>query len=92
MIQTYQGYFQEDGRFISDSLSIQIPTRRRAIVNILDDEVAAISKTDSQQLKENALRQIFLDAEKVEDALTSEEWAEFENLRSRTHLGRVVEL
>ena len=38
--QTYQGYFQEDGRFVADNnIFITIPIKRRVIVKILDDEV-----------------------------------------------------
>ncbi|MDR2558512.1 MAG: hypothetical protein LBC86_03070 [Oscillospiraceae bacterium] len=88
MIQTYQGYFREDGRFISDSLLIQIPVGRRAIVNVLDDEVVATTVTS----KEKNLKQLFAEAEKAENALTSDEWAEFENLRSQTNLERAVDL
>ena len=40
MIQTYQGYFTEDGRFVHDGISIKLPTRRRAIVNVFLDETA----------------------------------------------------
>ena len=39
-IQTYQGYFTEDGRFVHDGINIQLPTRRRAIVNVFLDETA----------------------------------------------------
>jgi len=38
--QTYQGYFQEDGRFVSDNnIFIALPIKRRVILKILDDEV-----------------------------------------------------
>jgi hypothetical protein len=48
MVQAYQGYFQADGRFISDSFSGQIPTGKMAIVNILDVDLIE-NKTRSQQ-------------------------------------------
>ncbi|MCL2053957.1 MAG: hypothetical protein FWG90_05900 [Oscillospiraceae bacterium] len=88
MIQTYQGYFTESGRFISDSLLVQIPIMRRAIVNILDDEVVSNAVTD----KESSLKKLFSQAEQAESALTEEEWEEFENLRPQIHLSRVVDL
>jgi len=38
--QTYQGYFEEDGRFIADNnIFITIPIKCRVIVKILEDEV-----------------------------------------------------
>ena len=88
MIQTYQGYFGEDGRFIQDGLLAKLPTGRRAIVNILDDEVAAKPAIN----KEETLRLLFAEAESAEGNLTNEDWTEFENLRSQTNLGRAVEL
>ena len=40
MAQTYQGYFQEDGRFVADdNIFIALPIKRRVIVMVLDDEV-----------------------------------------------------
>ena len=40
MVQTYQGYFTEDGRFVHDGINIKLPTRRRTIVNVFLDETA----------------------------------------------------
>jgi len=37
------------------------------------------------------LQNLFAEAEKAEDNLTNEEWAEFANLRSQTNLSRKVE-
>lgn len=87
-VQTYQGYFQADGRFVSDSLLVQFPLGRRTIINVLDDEVEANAIIN----KENTFKNLFAEAEKAENNLTNEEWAEFENLRSQTHLGRAVDL
>jgi len=41
MIQAYQGHFQENGQFISDTdnIVVKIPTNRRVIINILDEPV-----------------------------------------------------
>jgi len=53
MIQAYQGYFQEDGRFIADNLMVKIPINRRVIVNVLDDE--AINTETTQTAVENEI-------------------------------------
>ena len=39
MVQSYKGYFVEDGRFVHDGVFVKLPTKRRAIVNVFDDEV-----------------------------------------------------
>jgi len=48
MIQAYQGYFEEDGRFIANNTVVKIPVKRRVIINILDDEVND-AKVDSEK-------------------------------------------
>jgi len=49
MAQTYQGYFQEDGRFVSDNdILVALPIKRRAIVVIFDDEIK-ITKAQKQR-------------------------------------------
>ncbi len=90
MIQTYQGYFAEDGRFIPDSLLAKIPIGRRAIVNVLDDEIVQ----PRHQEKKAIIKAIIVRAAEVEDGLTDAEWGEMENIRSATNKGlsRVVEL
>ena len=47
MLQAYQGYFREDGRFYVDNREVVIPTNKRVIINILDDEK---SNTDNEYL------------------------------------------
>ena len=37
MLQAYQGYFQEDVRFIADNAIVKIPPNKRIIINILDE-------------------------------------------------------
>ena len=37
MLQAYQGYFQEDVRFIADNIIVKIPPNKRIIINILDE-------------------------------------------------------
>ena len=39
IIRTYQGYFLEDGQFITYGLLVKLPTKRRTMVNILNDDV-----------------------------------------------------
>lgn len=38
MLQAYQGYFQEEIHFNVNNRAVMIPTNRRVIINILDDE------------------------------------------------------
>ncbi|MDR0999400.1 MAG: hypothetical protein LBL96_01120 [Clostridiales bacterium] len=101
MIQTYQGYFVEDGRFVPDNFLIKIPIKRRAIVNILEDEVPDTNdvgvtqdKADIQQ-KAAAIKAILEDALKVENSVLSDaDWDEMSSLRVQTNAGlsRAVEL
>jgi hypothetical protein len=88
MVQTYQGYFLEDGRFISDTSTIRIPARRRAIVNVLVDETV----DNTRQQKTDTLDKIMEKALKAESTgiLTNADWDEFENIRSQTVLERRV--
>ena len=37
MLQAYQGYFQEDVRFVTDNAIVKIPPNKRIIINILDE-------------------------------------------------------
>jgi hypothetical protein len=101
MIQTYQGYFVEDGRFVPDGLPAKIPTKRRAIVNILDDEVSDANDMDVTQNRADVrqkaakIKKILMDALASEDnGLTDAEWDETSNLRERTNVGlsRAVEI
>jgi hypothetical protein len=72
MIQTYQGYFKEDGRFIPDSLLVNLPARRRAIVNILEEEVVE-KKTKSQKQLE-ALDRLLVGLAAIDDEPFDEEF------------------
>ena len=38
MFQAYQGYFCEKMRFYSDNKEVKIPTNKRIVINILDDD------------------------------------------------------
>ena len=93
MIQTYQGYFKEDGQFVPDSLLIKIPVRRRAIVNIFEDEVAG--NNEAVYKKTLTVKKIIADAlESENDDLTDADWDELANLRVQTNSGlsRAVDL
>jgi len=99
MVQTYQGYFVEDGSFISDSTLIKLPTRRRAIVNILEEEVGEIDATSrsitSIQDKLERIRSILAAAKAEEDStLSDDDWNEMLSLRSQSNAGlsRAVEV
>ncbi|MCL1844820.1 MAG: hypothetical protein FWF77_02840 [Defluviitaleaceae bacterium] len=38
MLQAYQGHFREEVRLYVDNREVMIPTNKRVIINILDDE------------------------------------------------------
>ena len=38
MLQAYQGYFKEQVRFYVNDKAVTIPTNKRVIINILDDD------------------------------------------------------
>ncbi|MCL2225338.1 MAG: hypothetical protein FWB96_10275 [Defluviitaleaceae bacterium] len=39
MLQAYQGHFREEVRFYVDNREVMIPTNKRVIINILDDDI-----------------------------------------------------
>ena len=51
LIQTYQGYFQEDGRFIPDNPLTKVPPRRRTIINVLEEEITDVKTRSQAQLE-----------------------------------------
>jgi hypothetical protein len=51
MIRAYTGQI-ERGRFIADSPSTKLPDMCRVIINILDDECVAPTRTNSRRQKE----------------------------------------
>jgi hypothetical protein len=86
MTQTFYGYFQEDGRFISDGLLIMMPPRRQAIVNILDEE-AVQSKVDCIE-NMSIIKKVLENALAAEDSvLTDSDWTEMADLRKKTNSG-----
>jgi len=98
MVQTYQGYFTEDGRFIPDGISVKLPTRRRAIVNVFVEEKAdnVLQEADTElQDRVQRISMIIKAASDAEnDTLSDNDWDEMLTLRSQTNAGlsRVVEL
>ena len=98
MVQTYQGYFQDDGRFIPDGVSVKVPTRRRAIVNVLDEKVeddTDVSKKErDNQDRVDRIDLILAAALEAKDEMTEVEWDEMLSLRARTNAGlsRAVEI
>jgi len=99
MVQTYQGYFVEDGRFISDNALAILPTRRRAIVNILEEKVGEIDAHSrlitNPQDKLKRIRSILAAAKAEEDnTLNDDDWDEMLSLRSQSNAGfsRAVEV
>jgi len=89
MIQTYQGYFQEDGCFIPDGVRVRMPVKRRAIVNILEDEATGRANIEesAHQQKVLAIKEILADALKSENDLSDADWEEFAGLRAQTNAG-----
>ena len=98
MVQTFQGYFLDDGRFIPDGVSVKVPTRRRTIVNVLDESIeenTEISQTDIIiQERVSRIDLILAAALDAKDEMTEDEWDEMLNLRARTNAGlsRAVEI
>ena len=91
-VKTYQGYFLEDGRLMTNGSPIKLPTKCRVIVNVLEDEMGVIEAvaqtgTDSQK-KVAAIHKILNDAQGAEDSvLTDADWDEMANLRAGTNAG-----
>ncbi|MDR1688396.1 MAG: hypothetical protein LBS21_07270 [Clostridiales bacterium] len=80
MVQTYQGYFREDGRFVSDSLQIKIPAKRRTVISVFEDEIAE-AKTRSQRQSE-ALDTFLKEIKAVtNETITDDDYADLENNR-----------
>ena len=87
MIQTYQGYFGEDGRFVSDNIVMKIPVGRRTIVNVFDDEVIEFVPKSANQNKLDENKKILAKAAQAENDLTDADWNEFANLRAQSNVG-----
>ena len=70
-MQAYEGYF-ENGQFHTAGSIIRIPERRRAIVNILEDEVIE-AKTKSQRQNE-ALKKFSAAMKEIDDEPLDDEF------------------
>jgi hypothetical protein len=84
MVQAYQGYFLNDGRFVSDNASNKIPTMRRVIVNVLDDEVIE-NKVQSQRKAFNKFVKAISECEPLGDEFD-------EAMKEGVHVGGELEL
>jgi hypothetical protein len=93
MIQTYQGHFLEDGRFIADGRPVKLPTKRRIIISVLDDETVESGvavNTEARQRQAAAVKKFITDIAALGDednVMTDADWDELANLRSRTNAG-----
>jgi len=93
MLQAYQGYIQVDGRFVADNPSVKLPTQRKVIITILEDEYVRPANTDRQH-KVSWFRKIMQEVSAAENELTDADWDELENIRKDTNAGmsRTVDL
>jgi len=58
MVQTYQGYFEDDGRFVPEGVLVKLPIGKRAIVNVFDED--AVSEPNRQrQAQRKAFEEFF---------------------------------
>ena len=88
MVKTYKGYFTEDGRFVADGAMVKLPVRRRAVVNIFDDEVTQDDNKTYLQDRVERIAQILAAALAAEDdVMTDDDWDDMLNLRSQTNTG-----
>ena len=70
-MQAYEGYF-ENGKFHAAGRVVRIPERRRAIINILDDD---IDETEILAQKQNeALKQFSADMKEIDDEPLDDEF------------------
>ena len=70
-MQAYEGYF-ENGQFYMAGRIIPIPERRRAIINILDDEV--IQGESLAQKQNEALKQFSAAMKEIDDEPLDDEF------------------
>ena len=98
MIQTYEGYFLEDGSFVPNGIRVKLPAGRRAIVNVFVEEVADdVTPQTATALQDrvdriNLILKVASDTEN--DLMTDDDWDEMLTLRAQTNAGlsRSVEL
>ena len=96
MIQTFQGYFLEDGHFVSDNTKVKLPTLKRTIINVLNDEITTFYNEIHDKQASAVIKFLEdIDALKDEDnIMTDNDWDELANTRNKTNggLSRYVEL
>jgi len=97
MVQTYEGYFSEDGHFIPYGIRVKMPSKRRAIVNVFINEETGESVSQDSELQSRIERiRLILKAasESENDVMTDDDWNEILSLRSQTNAGlsRTVEV
>ena len=86
MVQKYQGYFTEDGRFVPNGIQVKLPIRKRTIVNVFLNESAddVTSEPDSAlQNKIERIEKLLVAASDAEDEMTDDDWTEMLTLRSK---------
>jgi len=89
MIKTYEGYFQEDGQFVADSQIIQLPIRRKIIVNILEEDV--IEEFNAKQKKQlTAIERLIAANNEIDDEPLDHELDAI--LNNRVNIKRVIAL
>ena len=90
MVQTYQGYFTEDGRFVPNGIQVKLPIRKRTIVNVFLNETAdevTPEPDKALQAKIERIEQLLLAAADAEEEMTKDDWDEMLTLRSKTNAG-----
>ena len=68
-------------------MPVRLPTRRRVIINILEDEIRDVVTSLDTPRRRNieSIMQAINNAATVEDDLSDEDWNELENIRARTN-------
>jgi len=80
MVQAHKGYFQENGQFVSESLTAKIPLNRQVII-LWDDSESSESNNLIPTQREAA--QNFLTAiQQIRNELTAEDKAALDELES----------
>ena len=88
MVQAFQGYFQEDGRFIPDGMTVTVPKNTRAYVLVVPEEPVP-EKTLSQRQYE-AFQELWAGMDAIDDEPFDEE---FDEIMSRgVHINRELDL
>jgi len=91
MIQTYQGQFLDDVSFFVEGRLVKLPTKKRIIINVLDDEAPNqenVYNIKSGHQRVTTIKELLGKAGKMEnDTLTDDDWDEMANIRAKTNVG-----